>query len=366
MSKVFVTQSFMPPLEEYQDYVKKIWERKYLTNQGPVLQELEAQLKAFTGALNLHYVTNGTIALQLALRALDITEGEIITTPFTYVATTSAILWERCTPVYVDINPDTLCIDADKIEAAITPRTKAILAVHVFGYPCEVEKIEAIANKHHLKVIYDAAHAFGAVYKGKSLVTFGDVSTCSFHATKLFHTIEGGAVILKDKTASEKLELLKRFGHVDDEHLCLGINGKSNEFCAAMGLCNLKHIDTIISERKRAIDYYDAALKGKVLRPRLPEGLIYNYAYYPAIFKSEAELLKVKDALAEADIFARRYFYPSLNTLSYLPQSQSCPISEDISSRIMCLPLFAGMEPEVLEKIITIIKNNVGLKVELF
>src|SRR6185437_9557092 len=240
MKKIHVTKSFLPPLNEYQEYLSKIWKSGQLTNQGPLLKEFETKVADYLGVHNFHFVANGTLALQVAKRALDITEGEIITTPFTYVATTSAILWERCKPVFVDIEPNTFCIDADKIEAAITSKTKAILPVHVFGFPCDVEKIEAIAKKHKLKVIYDGAHAFGVKLKGRPLLSYGDIATCSFHATKLFHTIEGGCVIVNDdKNLSDRLELIKHFGHFGDDHYMLGINAKASEFQAAMGLSNL-------------------------------------------------------------------------------------------------------------------------------
>lgn len=349
-----VTKTFLPPIEEYNKYISQIWQSSYLTNQGPLLKELEAKLSAFLSVENLHYVTNGTIALQIALKALDITEGEIITTPFSYVATTSSILWERCKPVFVDIEPDNFTIDANKIEQAITPQTKAIMPVHVFGYACNIEKIEQIAQKHNLKVIYDAAHAFGSKYKGKSLVSFGDISTCSFHATKLFHTAEGGACVVNDKQISDKLELIKRFGHNIDEHLCLGINAKQSEFHAAMGLANLPYVKDIIAQRKKVSELYDNLLNGKLQRPKQQEGLEYNYAYYPVVFESETQLSKAFAALNQENIFPRRYFYPSLNNLSYV-NGEKCPISEDISLRIACLPLYADLEESAVEKITNII-----------
>ena len=286
---IYVTKSFMPPIKEYLKYIENIYSSGILTNQGPLAIELEEKLSSFLGVKNFQYVTNGTIALQLALKALDIDDGEIITTPFSYVATTSSILWERCNPVFVDIEPNNFTIDVNKIEQAITPRTKAIMAVHVFGYACDVEQMEKIAQKYNLKVIYDSAHAFGSFYKGKSLCSYGDISTCSFHATKLFHTIEGGACICKNSTVAEKLSLAKKFGHVYDEHICLGINGKQSEFHAAMGLANFPYISKIISERKRVSDLYDELLKGVVTRPQKQQGLEYNYAYYPVVFKSEQE-----------------------------------------------------------------------------
>lgn len=345
-----VTKTFLPPIEEYNKYISQIWQSSYLTNQGPLLRELEAKLSVFLGVENFHYLTNGTIALQIALKALDITEGEIITTPFSYVATTSSILWERCKPVFVDIEPNNFTIDADKIEQAITPATKAIMPVHVFGYACNIEKIEQIAQKHNLKVIYDAAHAFASTYKGKSLLDYGDISTCSFHATKLFHTVEGGACIVKDKAISDKLELIKRFGHLGDDHFCLGINAKQSEFHAAMGLANLPYIDDIVASRKKVSDLYDNLFQGKLQRPKQQADLAYNYAYYPVVFENEAQLLKIFETLNSQGIFPRRYFYPSLNNLSYV-KGESCPISEDISLRIACLPLYTDLEKSAVENI---------------
>lgn len=356
--RMFVTKSFLPPLGEYEFYIKKIFENGQLTNQGPLLKELEEKLKTFLGVENFHYVTNGTIAIQLALKALGIEEGEIITTPFSYVATTSSILWERCTPVFVDIEPDNFTIDADKIEAAITPKTKAIIAVHVFGYACNIEKIENIAKKHNIKVIYDAAHAFGSLYKGKSLLSFGDISTCSFHATKLFHTIEGGACIVKDKAVSDKLELIKRFGHQGDEHFCLGINAKQSEMNAAMGLANFPYLKEIMSNRKRICDLYDSQLQGHIGRPKKQEDIVYNNAYYPVLFKDEKELLAVFAALNEKQIYPRRYFYPSLNKLPYLKKTEDCPISEDITKRIACLPLFNDMTDSQVKRVCDILKGS--------
>ncbi len=356
---IYVTKSFMPPIAEYNEYVAGIFERCFLTNQGPLVQELERKLSGFLGVENLHYVTNGTVALQLALSALDINDGDIITTPFSYVATTSSILWQRCTPRFVDIEPDNFTIDVDKIEQTITPNTRAIMAVHVFGYACNIEKIEQIATKHNLKVIYDGAHAFGARYKGKSLLAYGDISTCSFHATKLFHTIEGGACIVHDKHVSDKLDLQRRFGHHYETYYMLGINAKQSEFHAAMGLANLPYVNDIIADRKRVCDTYDELLKGVVERPKKQSDLEYNYGYYPVVFKSEDELLRVLAALNAADVFPRRYFYPSLNTLPYV-NGAPCPISEDISKRIACLPLYVGLGDDDINRICQIIKGVVA------
>lgn len=358
MDKIFVTKSFLPPQNEYLELVDKIWNNGQLTNQGPLLKELEYKLKTFLSVSNLHYLTNGTIAIQLAFKALGIESGEIITTPFSYVATTSSILWERCTPVFVDIEADNYCIDTSQIEAAITDKTKAILAVHVFGYPCEVKKIDQIAKKYNLKVIYDGAHAFGSYYLGQSLLNYGDISTVSFHATKIFHTIEGGACIVNDKKISDNLELIKRFGHNFDEHLVLGINGKQSEFHAAMGLAVLPYFQQILKVRKQISERYDFLLDKKLKTPLKVHGLEYNYAYYPILFRSESELLNVFSELNKNMIFPRRYFYPSLNKLSYLENSVTCHISEDISSRIACLPLYTDLSLQNVDHICQIINDN--------
>ena len=357
MGKINVTKSFLPPLEEYEEYLQQIWKNGQLTNQGPLLCELQEKLEAYLGVANLHFVTNGTLALQVALRALGITEGEVITTPFSYVATTSSILWERCKPVFVDIEPDTFCIDANKIEAAITPATTAIMAVHVFGFPCNVEKIEAVAVNHNLKVIYDAAHAFGVEYRGKSLLAYGDIATCSFHATKLFHTVEGGAVIAKDPAVSEKVELVKKFGHRGDDHVMLGINAKASELQAAMGLCNLKYIDDIIRKRKAIFELYNSRLAGILKTPIIKDGTKHNYAYYPVTFKTEEELLNTVQVLKTENVFPRRYFYPSLNLLPYVDMGPVCPVSEAVAKTILCLPLYSDLDLADAERITKIIVN---------
>jgi dTDP-4-amino-4,6-dideoxygalactose transaminase len=357
MARINVTKTFLPQKKDFLKYVDQIWENSQLTNQGPLLKQLERKLEDYLGVKNLHFVTNGTLALQVALEALGITEGEVITTPFSYVATTSSIMWQRCKPVFVDIERQTFCIDADKIEAAITPNTKAIMAVHVFGNPCDVVKIESIAKKHNLKVIYDAAHAFGVEYDGRSLLDYGDISICSFHATKLFHTIEGGAIIAKSKEVSEKIELIKRFGHNGDDHIMLGINAKASEFQAAMGLCNLEYVDDIIEERKKLTHIYDQNIDSRFYRPKHGPATKYNFGYYPILLASEQELLEKMDQLSKKEIFPRRYFYPSLNTLPYVKGAESCPVSEDVSSRILCLPLYNGLNEEDI-KIICGVMNN--------
>ena len=346
----------MPTLSEYSEILKEIWERGILTNQGPCVQELERKMKEYLSVPNFQYLSNGTIALQFALNALNITDGEVITTPFSYVATVSSILWERCTPVFIDIEPDNFTIDSQKIRAAITSKTRAIMGVHVFGYACNVDEIELIAKEYNLKVIYDGAHAFGAKYKGNSLLSYGDISTVSFHATKLFHTIEGGACIIKDNEVSNRLDLTKRFGHNGDTHYQLGINGKTSEFHAAMGLANFPYIDKIISARKTCSDLYDKLLNNSLGRPKNQNDLDYNYAYYPIVFKSEKQLLDVFSELNKMDVYPRRYFYPSLNQLPYL-NYKHCEISEDISKRIACLPLYVGLKEEEQNIIVDTIKK---------
>lgn len=361
MEDIYVTKTFLPPIEEYEQYLKQIWQSSQVTNQGALLRQFEKNASAYLDVDNFHFVSNGTIALQLAIKALDIDEGEIITTSFSYVATVSAILWEKCSPVFVDIDPGTFCIDPEKIEAAITKNTKAIMPVHVFGNPCEMDYIERIAKKHNLKVIYDAAHAFGVKTTRGSLLDRGDISTCSFHATKLFHTTEGGAVITPHKEVSEKIELLKRFGHNKDEHIMLGINAKASELHAAMGLCNLKYIDKLISERKVLADEYDRHLDfSKVSKQKLNKQIMveYNYSYYPIVLKSEQVLLEVLQKLSGIRVFPRRYFYPSLNMLPYLGGQQSCPVSEDICGRILCLPLYVGIDLKVIKNICEVINET--------
>jgi dTDP-4-amino-4,6-dideoxygalactose transaminase len=356
--RINVTKTFLPPLDEYEAYLRQIWERGILTNQGPLLLEFESKIRQRFGVRNFHLVSNGTLALQIALRALDIGEGEVITTPFTYVATTSAILWERCDPVYVDIDPETLCIDTDKIEAAITPRTKAIMPVHVFGRACDIDAIDAIAKKHSLRVVYDAAHAFGVTYGGKSLFEYGDISTASFHATKLFHSVEGGGIFVRDAGVSERVELMKRFGHTGDEHSMLGINAKTSELHAAMGLCNLNHIDEITDGRRRVVELYDQLLSaGAVQILAAQDGVGRNYAYYPILLRDEAHLMACMDALSKVDVYPRRYFYPSLNNLPYVTTHYECPTSEDIANRIMCLPLYDSLEDKIVRKICEVINS---------
>ena len=361
--RINVTESFLPPLSEYTQYLNKIWDTKTLTNQGPLVKELEEKLSKYLDVKYVHFVTNGTLALQIALKALNIENGEIITTPFTYVATVSSILWERCTPVFVDIDENSLCIDANKIEKAITPKTKAIMPVHVFGIPCNVEKIAKIARKLKLKVIYDAAHAFGVEYKKRGIFSFGDISVGSFHATKVFHTIEGGCLATNNKKVSARIELIKRFGHTGDNHQMLGINAKASEFQAAMGLCNLKYLKENIEKRKEIFNMYvqKLLLNKKIKHSKIPKDTSFNYGYFLIVFESEQQLLRVQKTLNKVNIYPRRYFYPSLNLLPYLNNAVGCPISESISKRILCLPFHSNLNTETinhLHRALKIINNK--------
>lgn len=354
-----VTKPFLPPIEDYKDYLDGIWSRKWLTNMGPLASKLEMELKNYLGIKHLLYVTNGTVALQLAIKALDL-KGEIITTPFSFVATTSSIVWEGCIPKFVDIDPETLNIDPRKIEEAIGPDTSAILATHVYGNPCDVEAIEIIARKHKLKVIYDGAHAFGVKVNGRSIFEYGDISTCSLHATKLYHSIEGGLVITKDPDLLKKIAYMRNFGISGyssfDE---LGLNGKNSEFHAAMGLVNFNWLDRIINRRLEIIKKYEDNLKG--LNARIPKWhgkSTQNGAYLVYILESEELLLKIKTTLDTNEIFTRRYFYPSLSSsLPYLTPIQ-CEVTDDIAKRVLCLPLFYELTDEEVDWICRLILRS--------
>jgi dTDP-4-amino-4,6-dideoxygalactose transaminase len=303
-------------------------------------------------------MNNGTIPLQIALKLLG-NGGEIITTPFSYVATTAAIVWENCTPVFVDIHPEYLTIDETLIEAAITEKTTCILATHVFGNPCNVEEIENIANKHNLKVIYDAAHCFGVRFNGKSIFEYGDVSTCSFHATKLFHTGEGGAIFSKDTELFHKLYFSHNFGHNGPHDFYgLGINGKISELQAAMGLSVLPYMCEILESRKKVVKRYDKYLDFKGIKKLIKrENIEWNFSYYPIIFEHENELLNVIEKLNQINVNPRRYFYPSLNTLPYI-KFESLLSSERISQLILCLPLYSDLSIEFQTQIIDQINHS--------
>ncbi len=352
-----VTSPFLPPKEEYLAYVDEIWKRNWLTNNGPLVNELELQLKRYLQLDHLLFVNNGTIALQLAIRALDL-KGEIITTPFSFVATTTAILWEHCTPVFVDIDKDTFNIDPKLIEQAITPNTSAILATHVFGNPCDIDAIDAIAKKHKLKVIYDAAHCFGTEYKGKSVLAYGDVSCISFHATKLYHSTEGGGVVTNSPDILKKMARMRNFGHAGPYNFeGIGINGKNSEFHAAMGLCNLKYADDILEDRAQSHELYNLRLANLPLTQQKPTShSTQNHAYYPIVFNSEETCVAAAKELEKQGVYTRRYFYPSLNKLEYIPDTH-CKVSQSISERILCLPIYHGISEAEIDMICRYLKR---------
>ena len=341
-------------------FLRRAWDKHWITNRGELVKELEEKLKNIPGVKNIILTTNGTLPLQIAIKALQL-KGEIITTPFSYVATTAVIVWENCQPVFVDIDPGYLTIDETKIEAAITDKTTAILATHVFGNPCNIEAIDTIAKRHNLKVIYDAAHCFGVNYNGQSLFNYGDVSTCSFHATKLFHTGEGGAMFTNDDELHQRLFYHHNFGHKGQlDFYGLGINAKMSELQAAMGLAVLPYMDRIIQSRKEIVQNYLDELKGSGLQfLKIRENTEWNYSYFPVIFESEEILLKTAVKLLKNNIGTRRYFYPSLNKLPYT-DSGYFPIAEDVSKRILCLPIFYKFRNVDLIKVIQTVKFSIS------
>ena len=350
-----VTKSYLPNKEKYKAYIDQIYASGWLTNNGVLLQELESRLADYLGVKNIILVSNGSLALQLAYKALNLT-GEVITTPFSFAATTSTLAWEGLTPVFADINPQTFNMDPANIEPLITKQTSAIVPVHVFGNPCEVEAIQSIAERHNLKVIYDAAHAFGSQYKDQSVLNYGDISTLSFHATKLFHTIEGGAVITNYDELANKVRLMINFGIANPTQInSVGTNAKMNEFEAAMGLCILDEIETVKAGRQQVWLSYQKELEGRVEFQRWNEHGENNFSYAPVLFKSEAELLVAEAKLKENNILPRRYFYPSLDTLDYLNSKQICSGSRHIASRILCLPIYPKFNVEDQNKVIKIV-----------
>lgn len=359
---ITVTKPFFPPIEEFFGYLKQVYDNSWLTNNGPMLVQLENRLKEKLGVQHLLVTSNGTIAIQIAIRALEL-KGEIITTPFSYVATTSSILWQHCTPVFADIDPLSFNMDPSTIEDLITPETTAILPAHVFGNACEIDAIQEIADRHHLCVIYDGAHCFGTRYKGVSVFNFGDISTASFHATKLFNTAEGGAVVTNNPDLNAKMEFHRNFGHngpgiFED----VGINGKNSELHAAFGLANLPYVDEIQARLKTLSACYDQQLRGVPLQTQhINPDCDYNYAYYPVIFPTEELLLKTFNALQAEQVFTRRYFSPSLNKLKFV-KSNPAPVSEDISTRILCLPLYFTLSENEIELIASIICKAWGIK----
>ncbi|XKE45427.1 DegT/DnrJ/EryC1/StrS family aminotransferase [Halomonas organivorans] len=358
------TRPYLPDRERLDRYLDRLYESHWLTNSGELVQELTRRLEDYLGVENLLLVANGTLALQIAYRALGVskkpasTRHEAITTPFTFIATASSLKWEGIEPVFVDIDPATWCLDPARVEGAITPATKAIVPVHVFGNGCDVEAIEDIAGRHTLKVIYDGAHAFGVTRQGRSLLRHGDAAILSFHATKLFHTIEGGAIVFKCREDLERARRMINFGISGPETIeDLGINAKMNEFQAAMGLCVLEDIERIVEERRAAVERYIELLGSDVILQLRAPSCSRNGAYFPILLDSEARVLDVVEGLEGAGIKARRYFYPNLSELPFFPDGEGLDNSLDIARRILCLPLYPGITPQVQKRVTAALKE---------
>lgn len=362
-NKLNTTKPFMPPLDEYVEMIKNIWQSAWLTNMGDLHNELENKLKVYLDVDNLSLFVNGHMALEMVLQALDL-KGEVITTPFTFISTTHAIVRNGLQPVFCDINEKDYTLDTEKIEDLITDKTCAIVPVHVYGNVCNLEAIDRIAKKHNLKVIYDAAHAFGVKYKEKSVAEFGDASMFSFHATKVFNTIEGGAVVYHDEYIGRNLYNLKNFGiHSEEVIESVGANAKMNEFQAAMGLCNLLHITEAIYKRKQIVEYYQQCLqdcKGIILN-QLQDNVTSNYAYMPVLFEKGVypkERNEVYEHMKEYDIFARKYFYPLVNEAECYKgvfEKGDTPIAKKISESVLTLPLYPDMTKNDVDRVCEVI-----------
>lgn len=355
MEKIFVTQPTLAPLEEVNELMRGIWSSGVMTHNGPLVQQFERDFCTQEKIDRIVAVCNGTIALQMAIRALQL-RGEIITSPFSFIATISSIIWEGCKPVFADINPQTFNLDPVKIEAAITPRTVAIMPVHVFGNPCDIDAIEEIAKKHKLKVIYDAAHGVGSKYKGRPLLSYGDISATSFHATKMLNTAEGGGCVASDEEVHRRLQMIRFFGYNEKKDVEIdGFNGKMTEVHAAVGLANLKYLGAALADRARKYELYQSILSNR-------EDLCFqkiagecNCSYFPVVFSSEEALLRADAALQKENIVPRRYFYPSLNTYKTIVDYVPMPNSESLADRILCLPLYYSLPENTVIQIAQII-----------
>ncbi|MDR1946490.1 MAG: DegT/DnrJ/EryC1/StrS family aminotransferase [Desulfovibrio sp.] len=359
-SAIPVTKAMVPAPAEYGACLDQILSSRRLTNQGEFSLRLEKEL---AGRLRVPYVglcANGTLALQLGLHIAGLAGKEVVTTPFSYVATLSALLWEGCTPVFADIDEETLCIDPASVSERLTPHTAGLLPVHIYGNVCDVDALSRIARDAGLRVLYDAAQSFGCEFRGRSVLDFGDCAACSFHATKVFHTVEGGGLVMHSREDRDAFALLRACGHYGDTHVRPGINAKLSELHAAMGLCLLDRVEENIKGRKKVALGYDALLPERGLRRPVPRpGLTCNYAYYPVIFDDERALPRCMEALNRENIFPRRYFYPALNTLPYLKgERQSCPAAESVARRVLCLPLYAELEEAVVERIAAIVRRS--------
>lgn len=369
---LYVTRPSLPPLAEFAAALEPVWARKWLTNQGAVHEDLEQQLAGYLGVPQVSLFCNGSIALLVALQALGIEEGEVITTPFTFPATPHVVHWNRLTPVFCDIDPVSWNIDPARVEAAITPRTRAILGVHVYGTPCDVAALEALGERHGVPVIYDAAHAFGTRYNGRALSSYGDMAALSFHATKLFTTAEGGALVTHTEEARKRVYYLKNFGIAGEEEVIgPGINGKMSEINAVLGVLQLKRVGEEMCQRHRVAAVYDAALAGVPGITRLPEmeGLQRNYAYYPVLIDPEIfghTRDTVYDVMRECNIVARKYFYPLCSTFPCYAELPSCArenlsVAHRVSSRVLCLPMFGGLASEDAGRVAGLLRALAGV-----
>lgn len=356
-----VTKTYLPNQEKYFNYVSEIYKNGWITNNGPMVKSLEDRLAKYLGVKNLVLVSNGTVALEIAYRVLDL-KGSAITTPFSFVATTSSLINSQINPVFADIDPLSWNLNSDKVEQKLMESLSdisAILPVHVFGNPCQIDKLETLSRKYDLSLIFDAAHAFGVKYNGQSVLNYGDISTLSFHATKLFHTIEGGAIIINDDNLVDKARYLINFGIKDPEHIpYVGTNAKMNEFEAAMGHCVLDEIDCILTKRKELVDVYIQELSGLCQFQKYDSGVESNNSYFPILLESEKVLKRVQDSLLSHNINPRRYFYPSLDSLDFIDVQKPCQVSRDICSRILCLPLYPDLSNADQDRIITIIRGT--------
>lgn len=369
--KIFVTQPLLPSLDDVEAQIKEIWDSKWLTNMGKKHNELENSLKEVLKVPNVSLFNNGTIALLVAIKALDLPYGsEVITTPFTFAATPHCISWNGLKPVFCDIEPNTMTIDADKIEKLITPNTSAILGVHVYGFPCDVEKIDAIAKKHNLKVIYDAAHAFSTEINGRGIGTYGDITMFSFHATKLYNSVEGGCLTYNDPNLVRKIYNLRNFG-IRSEELVeeIGINGKMNEIQAAIGLLNLKLYKQEQEKRVKVKALYDKGLENiKGIRlPQMPENTTNSYQYYPIVIEDDYPLSRneIYEKFKELNILTRKYFYPACHDYECYKNDLAVKLADlsvvdDLKNKVLCLPYYGSLEEEVIEFIVGKIKNNLN------
>ncbi len=354
--KIYITKSRMPDEDFFFRQCRDIFKSAWITNNGNYVRKLEYSLSAYLGIPHLLACNNGMTALMLALQCAGLAGKKVAVTPYTYVATLSALLWIGCEPVFIDIDPDSLCLSPDLLRNRLKkePDIAGVLPVHIYGLACDVEALESICKEYGQTVIYDAAQAFGSKYKGKSLLDYGDYSICSFHATKIFHTAEGGCVVSHNAEAHKALSLARAFGHINDDHYSLGINAKMSELHAALGLSLLPGTDEEIARRKELYAIYDQALDGLPLKyPSVCEGLEWNNAYYPILLPDEESRVRVETALSVQNIIPRRYFYPALNTLPYLKEEWriSCPVAEDVARRVLCLPGYSDLSNEYIYRI---------------